>query len=134
MFTCQRRVFLKDVDQTGTIYFASAFHYALEAFELFLYHHKTSLSEFFAKGYLFPIVHAEADYTAPLKMGDEISITLRVKLISARSVTIETEMKSTFDGSLVARVTLIHAFIRKGEEKSSKIPEDILLFLNKVMQ
>ncbi len=131
MFTCQRRIFLKDVDVTGAIYFGSFFHYALEAFELFLHHHKTGLSDFFSKGYFFPIVHAEADYTAPLRVGDEISITLMVKSIGTRSVTIETEMKNLANDKIAGKVTLVHAFLIKGEKKSSEIPSDVLALLNK---
>ena len=131
MFTCQRRIFLKDVDVTGSIYFGALFHYALEAFEFFLSDQKTSLSDFFQKGYYFPIVHAEADYTAPLKVGDEISITLAVKAISARSVTIETVMTNRVDGKMAGKVTLVHAFLRKGEEKASNIPPDVLCLLSK---
>ena len=131
MFTCLRRVFLKDVDVTGSIYFGAPFHYALEAFELFLYHHKSSLVDFFSKGYFFPIVHAEADYTDPLRVGDELSITLIVKSISARSVTIETEMKNVSTGKIAVKVTLIHAFLRKGEQKSSEIPSDVRSLLSR---
>ncbi|MES2200152.1 MAG: thioesterase family protein [Chlamydiota bacterium] len=125
MFTCRRRIFLKDVDVTGSIYFGSFFHYALEAFELFLHNQKTNLLDFFSKGYLFPIVHAEADYACPLMIGDEIFITLTVKSIGTRSVTIETEMKNLSNDKIAGKVTLVHAFMRKGESKSSEIPQDI---------
>lgn len=131
MFTCQRRIFFKDVDSTGVIYFGALFHYALEAFELFLHHHKASLADFFLKGYAFPIVHAEADYTSPLRVSDEMSISLTVKSISSRSVSILTEMKNLNTDKIAGRVTLVHAFLLKGEEKASNIPEDVLKLLCK---
>ncbi len=133
MFTCRRRVFLKDADVTGVIYFGAFFNYALEAFELFLQDNDTGLPEFFSKGYLFPIVHAEADYTAPLRIADEVEISLRVKNMTIRSVTVETVMQNIITGAIAGKVTLVHAFVKKGELKSSEIPEEIRVVLNKVL-
>lgn len=126
MFAFKRRVFLKEVDATGVIYFAVFFEYALEAFELFLQDRKTSLSEFLSKEYLFPVVHAESDYRSPIKVSDELLLSLSIKKISTRSVTVETNIRNLSTGEESGRVLLVHAFLRKGQTKSSEIPQEIL--------
>ena len=131
MFTHTRSIFLKETDATGVIYFTSLFHYALEAFEVLLSQKESSLSQIFARGYLMPIVHAEADYKAPLKVGDLISIDLFLGHVGTTSFSIESKIVQLSTGKEAGRVKIVHAFIKQGEEKASQIPSDILDLLKK---
>jgi len=129
MFTYRRRVFLKDLDATGSIYFGALFNYAAEAFELLLESKKSSLIDLFQKGYLMPIVHAEADYTSPLRISDEVLISVTSASAGTRSVTVVSEIKNILTDRPVGKVTLVHAFVRKGENKSSIVPEELINLL-----
>jgi YbgC/YbaW family acyl-CoA thioester hydrolase len=131
MFTHTRSIFLKETDATGVIYFTSLFHYALEAFEVLLAKKESSLSQIFAKGYLMPIVHAEADYKAPLRVGDLITVDLSLGHVGTTSFSIESKIVHLSTGKEAGRVKIVHAFIKQGEEKASQIPADILDLLKK---
>lgn len=129
MFTHNRSIYLKDTDATGVIYFASLFQYALEAFEALLTERGVSLAQIFSKGYLMPVVHAEADYKSALRAGDIVSIQLSLAHVGNKSFSLESvifkEEKET------GRVKMVHAFKRQGEEKASEIPSEILNLLQK---
>jgi len=131
MFTHTGSIFLKDTDATGVIYFTSLFHYALEAFEVLLSKKESSLAQIFAKGYLMPIVHAEADYKAPLRVGDLITIALLLGHVGTTSFSIESKIVHLSTGKEAGRVKIVHAFIKQGDEKASRIPDDILDLLKK---
>ena len=131
MFSSKRLVFLKDTDATGVIYFTSLLQYSLEAFELFLLQEDVTLSHFLSKGYLFPIVHAESDYKAPLKVGDEILVHLHIGVVSKRSFSVEAEIRRLSDGVLAGSTKIIHAFLLKGAEVSSELPQEIVSLLEK---
>jgi acyl-CoA thioester hydrolase len=125
MFTCEKRVFLRDTDATGVIYFSVLLQYALEAFELFLHSKKSPLLDLLEKGYLFPVVHAEADYKTALRVGDEISIHLSLGKLSERSFSIKAEMTKLPSGIPAGSSKIVHAFLLKGEMVASPIPEDL---------
>ena len=129
MFTYERPVYLKETDATGVIYFASLFQYALEAFETFLSQKGHSLSKVLEKRYLMPIVHAEADYKAPLRTGDLMTIDLVLFQASKRSFTMDSVIYTLPDRKIAGRVKLIHAFMRNGEDSASEIPPEILSVL-----
>ncbi len=131
MFIHTRSIFLKETDATGVIYFTSLFHYALEAFEVLLHEKDSSLSQIFAKGYLMPIVHAEADYKAPLRVGDAISVDLSLVHVGTSSFSIESKIVHLATLKEAGSVKIVHAFMKSGSEKASQIPTDILNLLKK---
>ncbi len=131
MFTHTRSIFLKETDATGVIYFTSLLHYALEAFEVLLHKNESGLSQIFAKGYLMPIVHAEADYKAPLRVGDSISIELKLGHIGNKSFSIESKILHLPSLKEAGKVKIVHAFTKRGDSEASPIPPDILDLLKK---
>lgn len=128
----QRKVFLRDVDATGRIYFAVVFNYAMEAFECLMQERGKSLKECFSLGYGFPVVHAEANYFSCLTVDDEVSVTIALKGMSERSFTTFAQIKNVKTKNLAAEVIFVHAFIQEGEEKASKIPKEIRTLLESV--
>ena len=88
MFRHTRSIYLKETDATGVIYFTSLLQYALETFESFLQSRNFSLSRLFEQGYLMPIVHTEADYNAPLRVGDLIAIDLAISHVGLKSFSV----------------------------------------------
>src|ERR1700735_4955363 len=89
MFIYHTQVRLKDTDATGVLFFTEQFRMASEAFEEFLKDRGFSLKQLLESSYLMPIVHAEGDYFAPLIVGDELEISLRVLKLGTSSVTLE---------------------------------------------
>lgn len=131
MSISKRSVFLRETDATGVIYFTSLLQYSLEAFELLLREEQMELSNLLSRGYLFPIVHTESDYKAPLRVGDEISIQLYLGVVSRRSFSIEAEIRKIPQGIFAGSTKIVHAFLLKGETASSEIPEEIVSLLEK---
>lgn len=132
MFLYCKKVFLKDTDATGVIYFTSLFQYAQEAFEAFLHGQKRSLDQLFLQNYLFPIVHAEADYKVALQVGEDIQMEVYLKVIGKNSFSVETKIIRTSDAAIAGKVTIVHAFLIKGQLKSQEIPADVLCILEKL--
>lgn len=70
-FTYKRRIAFHETDAAGVVYFANFFHLAEEAET----HALASLGNVVTRdGYLYPRVHVEADYLAPLRFFDEVSV------------------------------------------------------------
>ena len=107
MFLYKRMVRLEDTDATGYIYFANLFKMGLEAFEEFLYNQNFSLQNMIeSKKLLFPIVHSEADFFLPIKVGDRIDIQVTVSQIGAKSFTHSSEF--ILEGKRVGKSTIVH--------------------------
>ena len=70
-FTYKRRIAFHETDAAGVVYFANFFRLAEEAET----HALASLGNIVTRdGYLYPRVHVEADYLAPLRFFDEVSV------------------------------------------------------------
>jgi acyl-CoA thioesterase FadM len=128
----ERKVFLKDVDATGRIYFGVVFDYAIEAFQHALHENERTLKDLFSSGYGFPIVHAEANYASLLSVSDEVSVKVKVIAIGEKSFTLKAEIRNRATQKMAAEVTLVHAFVKQGEERASEVPEEMKDFLRKL--
>lgn len=119
----RRTIRVADTDATGVLYFARLHQFGLEAFEEFLIQHGYSLQKMIEQGEpLLPIVHAEADYFAPLKVGDVVKLTLSFPHIGTSSFTHASEV---FKGKeKVGAVSIIHVALCPKEKKSIPIPKN----------
>ena len=82
-FTYERHIAFHETDAAGVVYFANYFHLAEEAET----HALASLGSIVTKdNYLYPRVHAEADYLAPLRFFDKVSVHTRINSIGSSSV------------------------------------------------
>lgn len=122
-FTHRRKVRLQDTDATGVLYFPEQLKMALEAFEDFLSHHQISWRHLIDSPYLLPVVHAEADYLAPVMVGDELDIYLTVQTVGTKSVTLSyrfVDHKRKLD---VGTAKIIHVTVDKETRTSVPIPD-----------
>ena len=82
----QTTIRLHDTDAAGVVYFASVFRIAHEAYEDFLGNIGFRLARMMKAGDVaLPIVHAEADYALPLRLGEMISIEATVDQVGRSS-------------------------------------------------
>ncbi len=119
MFKHQVTVRLHDTDAAGVLYFAHQFRIAHEAYEAFMAAAGFGLGDLLRAGATaLPIVHAEADYRAPLRVGDELTVSLSVKRLGRTSFTLDYSL--TRAGRVVGRVTTAHVAIdgRTGRAKA----------------
>jgi 1,4-dihydroxy-2-naphthoyl-CoA hydrolase len=122
MFIYRTKVRLKDTDATGVLYFAEQFRMALEAFEEFLKERGFSLSQLLSSPYLMPVVHASGDYLAPVTVGDELEISLKVSKIGTSSVTMQSTLRDRDRGVDVGRVEIVHVVVDREKKTSVPIP------------
>lgn len=79
----KRRIAFHETDAAGVVYFANYFSLAEEAET----HALASLGSVVTRdGHLYPRVHAEADYLAPLRFFDEVSVHASIIRIGSSSV------------------------------------------------
>lgn len=83
MFTYKRRIAFHETDAAGVVYFGNFFRLAEEAET----HALASLGNIVTRdGFLYPRVHAEADYRAPLRFFDEVAVHCCITRIGSSSV------------------------------------------------
>jgi YbgC/YbaW family acyl-CoA thioester hydrolase len=72
-----RAVRFQDVDAAGIVFYARFFEYFHDAYADYLAAHGSPLPEVIrAQTWAAPLVHAEADFLAPLRFGDAIEVAL----------------------------------------------------------
>jgi 1,4-dihydroxy-2-naphthoyl-CoA hydrolase len=128
-FTYSRQVRLHETDATGGLYFAEQFKMALEAFEEYLVHSQFPLAELIRSSYLFPVVHAEADYMAPVKVGDQLLITLSIERVGTKSATFSYDFSDAKRQACVGTAKIVHAVVDRLTGSSIPIPELFKHFL-----
>ena len=124
-FTSESVVRLYDTDAAGFLFFGSQFRFAHEALENFLERIGFPVGGLIrGREALFPVVHAEADYRAPLKVGDRVTVRLAVRAIGDRSFTI-TYRLTLADGGEAGSVVTVHAALDPATGASRPLPEAV---------
>ncbi|MCB1080479.1 MAG: acyl-CoA thioesterase [Simkaniaceae bacterium] len=128
MFTYERTIRVQDTDATGVLYFANQLQIGLEAFEEFLLQKGFSLGEMVRQGnFLLPIVHAEADFMAPLCIGDRVTVTLSFQLGTSSFTHASDILK---EGEKVGTVSIVHVAYCPKQKTSIPLPNVLKIFLN----
>ena len=113
-----------DIDRAGIVFFARYYEYCHSAFESLLAALFGPLEESFQRGlWMMPLVHSEADYMAPVHMGEELDISLQVAHVGDASITFAYDVRGT-DKSPRASVRLTHVFVQPNTFKSRSMPNE----------
>jgi YbgC/YbaW family acyl-CoA thioester hydrolase len=114
-----------EVDSAGIVFFARIFEYHHDAYEAWIRSIGWPLDpSIWERGYGLPLVHAEADFSAPIRLGQEVRIHLRPTSVGTKSMTVRSELRSA-GGELFAIVTTIHCCVDPNVEKPVPLPEDL---------
>lgn len=104
-------------DSLGIAFYSSVFEIAHECYESFL-----NIAAILQEGrYIIPIVHAEADYRAPMELSDKITVEMRAGGRGKSSFTLEYTMTNQ-RSEVVAGVKTVHAVLDRNERKPIEIP------------
>ena len=126
-FKYRRVIRVQDTDATGFLYFANQLQIGLEAFEEFLLQKGFSLGEMVSRGKFFlPIVHAKADFMAPLIIGDTIEATLTFQIGTTSFTHTSDILKS---GEKVGNVSIVHVVYCPKTQSSIPIPPEFKALL-----
>lgn len=124
-FECRQVVRLYDTDEAGFLFFGSQFRFAHAALEEFLEHVGFPIADVLRRrAPLFPVVHAEADYRAPLVAGDRLTVTVAVRALGERSFTVAYRLLLP-DGREAGTVTTVHAALDPATGASCALPAQV---------
>ena len=107
MYTYKTTVRLHHTDAAGILFFAHLFVIVHECYESFLEPEVTFHSIFNEQNLKMPIVHAEADYSRPLRTSDKITIKPKLDNMGDSSFSIVYDIY-TEDGERAATVKTNH--------------------------
>ncbi len=113
---------LSSVDRAGVLFYPELFRHAHDACEAFLAHIGQPLHELLAAGAMaLPVVHAEADYLAPLRHGVEVETVVTVGAVGDTSFRLDCAFY-TPGGDLAARARSVHVCIDTGGGRPLPLP------------
>ena len=125
MFSYSTVVTLRDADAAGVLFFARYFAFAHDAYEAFLASRGFSIARMLNdEPFIVPVVHAEADYSSPLWVGDAVTIRLRVEEVRRRLFTIVCELQDP-SGKVACSVRTKHAVVNKETKRAIALPEEL---------
>jgi YbgC/YbaW family acyl-CoA thioester hydrolase len=130
MYIYNTKIRLFHTDAGNLIFFSRLFDIAYECYEEFL-----EKSEFGVKKILndnkfhIPVVHTEADYIKPLRIGDKIEIRMSLNSSGKSSFTLVFVLFNEL-GEKTARVKTVNVVIEAKSGNPIKIPEKFLKILN----
>ena len=119
-------VTFSQVDSAGIVYFSRVFEIAHTAYEALLAEQGMALETILDRGeWVLPLVHAEADFVRPMRLGALFEVHLSIERIGTSTVTWRSEILDENE-ALYARVRTIHACVDLPEFKSREVPEALL--------
>ena len=81
--------------------------------------------------FLIPVVHAEADYFKPLRMGDKIEIKMTLSPLGKSSFALSYAFFNE-SNELAANVRTVNVMVDTESGKSIEIPEELKKILNSI--
>ena len=119
MFRFATTVKIYDTDATGALFFAAQFRLTHDACEAFL-----TAAGFSVRGKpatLFPIVHAEADYAAPLRWGDAVVVEVQPGRVGKTSFGLRYRLIKN-DGTVAGTVSTVHVAVSGKTGRPMQLP------------
>lgn len=113
---------LHDTDAAGVLFFAHLFRHAHDAYESLMAAAGFPLQGLIRSGTALPIVHAEADYQAPMRQGDRIRVAVTTAEIRRRSFSLDYRFLDD-QGLLRARARTVH--VLTGADTNKDLPDDL---------
>lgn len=120
-----------EVDHAGIMFFAHLFTHAHDTYEQFMAHLELNLNrDWTHEHYLLPIIHAEANYHAPLHHGMTINVQLNIANIGNTSFITEYKFLEHTE-QLHAMVQLVHCCIDLHTRTAKILPNELRIKLQR---
>ena len=130
MYIYNTKIRLFHTDAAKLIFYSSLFNIAYECYEEFFEKSGFGVKKILDDGkFLIPVVHAEADYFKPLRLGDKIEIRMTLNSLGKSSFTLDFVLFNEL-GEKTARVKTVNVVIEAKSGNPIKIPEKFLKILN----
>jgi 1,4-dihydroxy-2-naphthoyl-CoA hydrolase len=125
----ERRVRFQEVDAAGTIYYSRVFEYFGDVYIELLERGGVSVPDAMVKRDWFaPLVHAEAEYLAPMRFGDSVVVQIARVRCGTSAATVGYRITSA-GGQPLAVGHTVHVFVDGATFRPCPIPADVLAAL-----
>ncbi len=125
---------LHETDAAGLLFFSQQFKLVHDAYESLLESMGLSFAVLIRrKSYFLPIVHAEADYKAPLFVGDRIAIQVTVDHIGETSFIFAYQLFNE-KKQLVGTAKTVHVTTDKRTRKKIPLPAEMRKAIEKLQK
>ena len=122
----------RDTDAAGIIYFASYFTLAHEALEACMLHYDLGVGRVTReRDYILPLVHADGDFAAPLRVDDEVLIEVSTAKVGTTSFAIAYTM-TTPEGTHVCQAQTVHVSLHRERQKPIPLPDEVRTILQRL--
>jgi YbgC/YbaW family acyl-CoA thioester hydrolase len=121
MFRTETRVYFYDADPAGIIFYASIFRFAHSAYEDFMRNLNLEKDYFFNDEIVLPIIHTEADYINPIKVGEKLIISVIVSQLREKSFELSYNF-SDENEKVRASAKTVHVCVNKNGFKKVSLP------------
>lgn len=123
-FTYQTTIKFHETDAAARLFFAQQFKICHDAYEAWLEAAGLRLADIVTReDFAFPIVHAEADFLAPLFVGDRLSVTVDIAKIGQSSFTLEYALQKGPQAVGTART--VHVTVDKMSGQKIRLPDKL---------
>ncbi|MFQ5459346.1 MAG: acyl-CoA thioesterase [Anaerolineae bacterium] len=111
-----------EADPAGVLFYGRLFELFHEAYAALLEAAGVEYTAYFGlEEFAAPVVHAEADYRAPIRPGDDLSLEVTVTRLGRTSITVAYAVHGG-GGELKATGTETHVIVDRGGFKSMPLP------------
>ena len=118
------KIGLHHTDAAGILFYSQIFSLAYEAFDAWLEHLGVGVAWIIQESdFLFPYVHAEADYFSGMTVGQTTVVDLSVENIGCSSLTIVYHFQ--VEGRSTASVKTVHVAISKKSNNKIDLPDEM---------
>lgn len=133
-YITKNKVRMHDTDMAGILYFPRIFRFAHDALEDFIESEGMTFEQIFHhEKFVFVIVHSEADYYVPMKVGDPLEVHLYIERIGTSSFTIAYKIYREPNKELVGSAKTIHVCLESVSRTKIAIPEKMRTSLLKYL-
>jgi 1,4-dihydroxy-2-naphthoyl-CoA hydrolase len=133
VYISHNTVRMHDTDMAGVIYFPRQFRFCHDALEDFVTSEGLPFeSVFHEEKFVFLVVHCEADYLAPLKVGDKLTVKLSTEKIGTSSFTVVYKIFKA-DGTHVGSAKTTHVTLDSRSRKKIPVPKKFREILEKYL-
>ena len=130
MYRARTTIRLGHTDAAGVVYQAEYFRLLHEVYEELLERARFPLAALLTAGRIaLPVVRAEADFTAPLRLGDRLSIELSVAELGARHFVLAYRVKR--GATLAATARTVHVAVAAETERPCALPAALIRVLRR---
>ena len=124
-FTYRAKVYYKDVDKMGVVYYARYFEYFEAARTELLQSISLDVTSIENEGYYLPVITSHCDYKSGANFEDELSVKLAINKPPKSTMKIDYEVYRSSNKELLVTGYTIHAFTDKSG-KAVKPPKRLL--------